>query len=96
MEYLEFETPIKVLVDKIEQCKELGDQTQVDVTETCDKLKKKLEETKKEIYSQLTAWQRVQLSLHFRLYQCTDRRDLYGIAWRSSICRRQSHDRWDG
>ena len=64
MEYLEFETPIKVLVDKIEQCKELGDQTQVDVTETCNKLKKKLEETKKEIYSQLTAWQRVQLSRH--------------------------------
>ena len=64
MEYLEFETPIKVLVDKIEQCKELGDQTQVDVTETCDKLKKKLEEIKKEIYSQLTAWQRVQLSRH--------------------------------
>ena len=64
MEYLEFETPIKVLVDRIEQCKELGDQTQVDVTETCDKLKKKLEETKKEIYSQLTAWQRVQLSRH--------------------------------
>jgi acetyl-CoA carboxylase carboxyl transferase subunit alpha len=64
MEYLEFETPIKVLVDKIEQCKELGNQTQVDVTETCDKLKKKLEETKKEIYSQLTAWQRVQLSRH--------------------------------
>ena len=64
MEYLEFETPIKEVVDKIEQCKELGDQTQVDVTETCDKLKKKLEETKKEIYSQLTAWQRVQLSRH--------------------------------
>ena len=64
MEYLEFETPIKVLVDRIEQCKELGDQTQVDVTETCNKLKKKLEETKKEIYSQLTAWQRVQLSRH--------------------------------
>lgn len=64
MEYLEFENPIKVLVDKIEQCKELGDQTQVDVTETCDKLKKKLEEIKKEIYSQLTAWQRVQLSRH--------------------------------
>ena len=64
MEYLEFETPIKVLVDKIEQCKELGDQTQVDVTETCNKLKKKLEETKKEVYSQLTAWQRVQLSRH--------------------------------
>lgn len=64
MEYLEFEAPVKVLIEQIEQCKELGDQTQVDVTETCDKLKKKLEETKKAIYGQLTAWQKVQLSRH--------------------------------
>jgi acetyl-CoA carboxylase carboxyl transferase subunit alpha len=64
MEYLEFETPVKVLIEQIEQCKELGDQTQVDVTETCDKLQVKLEETKKEIYGQLTAWQKVQLSRH--------------------------------
>ena len=64
MEYLEFETPIKVLVEQIEQCKELGDQSQVDVSETCKKLEIKLEETKKEIASQLTAWQKVQLSRH--------------------------------
>ncbi|MGB0256495.1 MAG: acetyl-CoA carboxylase carboxyltransferase subunit alpha [Flavobacteriaceae bacterium] len=64
MEYLEFEAPVKVLIEQIEQCKELGDQTQVDVTETCDKLEKKLEETKKAIYGQLTAWQKVQLSRH--------------------------------
>lgn len=64
MEYLEFEAPVKVLIEQIEQCKELGDQTQVDVTETCDKLEKKLEETKKVIYGQLTAWQKVQLSRH--------------------------------
>ena len=42
MEYLEFETPVKVLIEQIEQCKELGDQTQVDVTETCYKLQVKL------------------------------------------------------
>ncbi|MGC6421725.1 MAG: acetyl-CoA carboxylase carboxyltransferase subunit alpha [Flavobacteriaceae bacterium] len=64
MEYLEFESPIKILIDQIEQCKELGDQSQVDVTETCDKLEKKLVETKKEIFSNLTAWQKVQLSRH--------------------------------
>ncbi|MGB1171454.1 MAG: acetyl-CoA carboxylase carboxyltransferase subunit alpha [Flavobacteriaceae bacterium] len=64
MEYLEFEAPVKVLIEQIEQCKELGDQTQVDVTETCDKLERKLEETKKAIYGQLTAWQKVQLSRH--------------------------------
>lgn len=64
MEYLEFEAPVKVLIEQIDQCKELGDQTQVDVTETCDKLERKLEETKKAIYGQLTAWQKVQLSRH--------------------------------
>ncbi len=64
MEYLEFEAPIKVLVDQIEKCKELGDESQVDVTETCDKLEKKLIETKKEIYGRLSAWQKVQLSRH--------------------------------
>ena len=64
MEYLEFEAPIKVLVDQIEKCKELGDESQVDVTETCDKLEKKLIETKKQIYGRLSAWQKVQLSRH--------------------------------
>ena len=64
MEYLEFEAPIKVLVEQIEKCKELGDESQVDVTETCDKLEEKLIETKKEIYGQLSAWQKVQLSRH--------------------------------
>jgi len=64
MEYLEFEAPIKVLVEQIEKCKELGDESQVDVTETCDKLEEKLIETKKEIYWQLSAWQKVQLSRH--------------------------------
>ena len=64
MEYLEFEEPIKVLVEQIEKCKELGDESQVDVTETCDKLEGKRIETKKEIYVQLSAWQKVQLSRH--------------------------------
>jgi acetyl-CoA carboxylase carboxyl transferase subunit alpha len=34
------------------------------VTETCEQIQKKLKETKKEIYGNLTAWQRVQLSRH--------------------------------
>jgi acetyl-CoA carboxylase carboxyl transferase subunit alpha len=36
----------------------------VDVTETCKQIEKKLAETRKEIYKNLTAWQRVQLSRH--------------------------------
>lgn len=64
MEYLEFETPIKLLVEQIEQCKALGDESQVDVSETCQKLEEKLTQTKQEIAAGLSAWQRVQLSRH--------------------------------
>jgi len=36
----------------------------VDVTETYDQIEKKLIKTKQEIYSNLTPWQRVQMSRH--------------------------------
>ena len=36
----------------------------MDVTETCKQIQKKLVETKKEIYKNLTPWQRVQMSRH--------------------------------
>lgn len=64
MEYLDFELPIKELEDQLDKCQIIGEESEVDVTETCNQISKKLEETKKEIYSNLTAWQRVQLSRH--------------------------------
>ena len=64
MEYLEFELPIKELQEQLEKCQIIGEESEVDVTETCKKIEKKLVETKKEIYKNLTAWQRVQLSRH--------------------------------
>ena len=64
MEYLEFELPIKELHEQLEKCKIIGDESDVDVTETCEQIEKKLKETKKEIYGNLSAWQRVQLSRH--------------------------------
>lgn len=64
MEYLEFELPIKELEDQLQKCQVIGDESQVDVSETCKKIQKKLEITKKEIYKNLTPWQRVQLSRH--------------------------------
>jgi acetyl-CoA carboxylase carboxyl transferase subunit alpha len=64
MEYLEFELPIKELQDQLEKCQIIGEESEVDVTETCKKIEKKLVETKKDIYKNLTAWQRVQLSRH--------------------------------
>ena len=64
MEYLEFELPIKELEDQLQKCKIIGDESDVDVTETCKKIEEKLLTTKKEVYKNLTAWQRVQMSRH--------------------------------
>lgn len=64
MEYLEFELPIKELEQQLQKCQIIGEESEVDVTETCKKIDKKLQETKKNIYKNLTAWQRVQLSRH--------------------------------
>ena len=64
MEYLDFELPIKELHDQLNKCKLIGKESNIDVTETCDQIEKKLKNTKEEIYSNLSAWQRVQLSRH--------------------------------
>ena len=64
MEYLEFELPIKELEEQLDKCEIIGKESDVDVSETCKQIEKKLAETKKEIYKNLTAWQRVQLSRH--------------------------------
>ena len=64
MEYLEFELPIKELEDQLSKCKVIGEESEVDVSETCSQIEKKLAETQKEIYKNLTPWQRVQLSRH--------------------------------
>lgn len=64
MEYLEFEKPIQELEEQLTKCVAIGKESDIDVTETCEQIEKKLEEVKKDIYKNLTAWQRVQLSRH--------------------------------
>ena len=64
MEYLDFELPIKELEDQLDKCRIIGEESDVDVTETCQQIESKLEATRKEIFKNLTAWQRVQLSRH--------------------------------
>src|SRR6056300_1523668 len=64
MEYLDFEAPLKELEEQLAECKLIGDKSEVDVSETCEKLLKKIESTKKDIYKNITPWQRVQLSRH--------------------------------
>lgn len=64
MEYLEFELPIKDLQEQYNKACKIGEDSDVDVSNTCKQIEKKLTQTKKEIYKNLTAWQRVQLSRH--------------------------------
>ena len=64
MEYLEFELPVKEMHEQLERCKLIGSESNIDVSDTCLQIEKKLEKVKKEIYGNLSAWQRVQLSRH--------------------------------
>lgn len=64
MEYLDFELPIKELQEQYNKACRIGEESDVDVSNTCKQIEKKLNEIKKEIYGNLTAWQRVQLSRH--------------------------------
>ena len=64
MEYLDFELPLKELKDQLDKCNVIGDESQIDIRDTSKKLKEKIEAKKKEIYSNVTPWQRVQLSRH--------------------------------
>ena len=64
MNYLDFEEPIKLLDTQLAECVELGEKSDVDVTETCAQIKLKLKSTIKDIYGNLTPWQKVQISRH--------------------------------
>ncbi|MDP3359180.1 MAG: acetyl-CoA carboxylase carboxyltransferase subunit alpha [Lutibacter sp.] len=64
MEYLDFELPIKELEEQYNKCVLIGEESDVDMTESCRNIEKKLLKTKTDIYKNLTAWQRVQLSRH--------------------------------
>ena len=64
MNYLDFELPIKELEDQLADCKVIGEKSDVDVSKTYEQIELKLKKTKQDIYSNLTPWQRVQMSRH--------------------------------
>jgi len=64
MDYLEFEKPIEDLIEKLNQAKELGEEGGVDVSKIVSELERKIKDTRKEIYENLTPWQKVQMSRH--------------------------------
>jgi acetyl-CoA carboxylase carboxyl transferase subunit alpha len=64
MVFLDFEKPIENLYEQLEKLNAIGTDGEVDVTESITKLESKIDSTKKEIYGNLSGWQKVQLSRH--------------------------------
>jgi len=64
MQFLDFEKPIENLYDQLAKLKENGEKSGVDVSATVAEYEAKIASTRQEIYGNLTAWQRVQLSRH--------------------------------
>ncbi|MCB0790617.1 MAG: acetyl-CoA carboxylase carboxyltransferase subunit alpha [Flavobacteriales bacterium] len=62
--FLEFEKPVQTLVEQIDKLKEVAEKGEVDVSATLKDLEKKLVQVRKELYGDLTPWQRVQVSRH--------------------------------
>ena len=64
MTYLDFEKPIANLIEQLEKIKQVGEKSGVDVSKTTDEIEEKIKNARTEIFSKLTAWQRVQVSRH--------------------------------
>jgi acetyl-CoA carboxylase carboxyl transferase subunit alpha len=64
MTFLEFEKPISDLFEQLQEAHELAEKSGVDMVPAINELERKIEEARKSIYSQLTPWQRVQVSRH--------------------------------
>ncbi len=60
----DFEKPIADLQTQIEKVKQVEEKTKVDMGATVRELEEKLEQTKVEVYSNMTGWQKVQMSRH--------------------------------
>lgn len=64
MSHLDFEKPLEELRDQLEKAKQIAEKGKVDVSSLIQEIEKKIEDTRKNIYGNLTAWQKVQLSRH--------------------------------
>ena len=63
-QFLDFEKPIKDLIDEIANMKHRQEKTKLDLSDPIHKLEANILEKRKEITQDLTSWQRVQLSRH--------------------------------
>lgn len=64
MTFLDFEKPIADLIEQMDKLKQVAEKSKVDVSKSIEELEEKIKEKRKEIFSSLTPWQRVQVSRH--------------------------------
>jgi len=64
MVFLEFEKPLENLYGQLEKIKEVAAHGDFDVSNMITELEERIDEKRKEIYDNLTGWQKVQLSRH--------------------------------
>jgi acetyl-CoA carboxylase carboxyl transferase subunit alpha len=62
--FLEFEKPIQQVMEQMDKLNEVAADGEVDIKGAMRDLTKKLAEARKQVYGNLTAWQRVQVSRH--------------------------------
>ena len=63
-QFLDFEKPVKDLIDEIENAKNRQEKTKIDMTDLVQRLDQNILEKRKAITENLSSWQRVQLSRH--------------------------------
>ena len=64
MSYFDFEKPIEELEVQIENLKKTAEKNKLDLSASINDLLEKIAKTRKEIYANLSGWQRVQISRH--------------------------------
>jgi acetyl-CoA carboxylase carboxyl transferase subunit alpha len=64
MNFLDFEKPIGDLTEQLEKAKQIGAKGKINTDKLVAELEKKIEEARETIYSNLTPWQKVQVSRH--------------------------------
>lgn len=60
----DFEKPIAELYEQMEKVKSIAEKSKVDASATIRELEQKIETTKQQVYSNLSGWQKVQVSRH--------------------------------
>ena len=64
MVFMDFEKPLETLYEQLEKVRQIGEQGGIEVAPMVAELEEKIKEKIKEIYSNLSGWDKVQLSRH--------------------------------